>query len=510
MATNVLSNTLDEKMLPELEAEKGLCSSDDYSDSGEDDYENSFFNNEYSLETKDFSHSSTGQRDMSATAGAKTFQPRSLDRFSNNLELASYYQGPKMSSSTLNSLNANMKKAENDRMRVKDKMDRATVEQVLDPRTRMILYKLLNKHAITGIDGCISTGKEANVYHATDSYDRHLAIKIYKTSILTFKDRDKYVSGEFRWRHGYSRHNPRKMVRTWAEKEMRNLARLRQGGVNVPEPVILRGHVLIMEFMGEDGWPSPKLKEVDLSETEAVRLYRSCCLMMRRMFRDCRLVHADLSEFNILYHKGELCIIDVSQSVEHDHPHSLEFLRTDCTNMTSFFQKAGALTLTVRELFEYVVQVTERKEGDEEMLDRMVEEAQSRGADFTEQEKVTEEVFKKSFIPQKLNEVIDAEKDVRKVTTGHDEDLLYKNVAPVKTGGALEEEESSEELEDEENENEEANMKTTASSARPRDESQNSKKERKKAVREEKKEKRQHKVPKHVKKRHEKLAKDTR
>jgi serine/threonine-protein kinase RIO1 len=29
------------------------------------------------------------------------------------------------------------------------------------------------------------------------------AIKIYKTSILVFKDRDKYVSGEHRWRKGY-------------------------------------------------------------------------------------------------------------------------------------------------------------------------------------------------------------------------------------------------------------------------------------------------------------------
>ena len=26
-------------------------------------------------------------------------------------------------------------------------------------------------------------------------------------------------------------------------------------------------------------------------------------------------------------------IIDVSQSVEHDHPHALEFLRKDCTNI---------------------------------------------------------------------------------------------------------------------------------------------------------------------------------
>ena len=68
----------------------------------------------------------------------------------------------------------------------------------MDPRTRMILFKLLNRGAISEINGCISTGKEANVYHASGKMDRDVAIKIYKTSILVFKDRDKYVSGEFR------------------------------------------------------------------------------------------------------------------------------------------------------------------------------------------------------------------------------------------------------------------------------------------------------------------------
>ncbi len=72
----------------------------------------------------------------------------------------------------------------------------------------------------------LSTGKEANVYHSTTNNSTNdLAVKIYKTSILTFKDRDKYVTGEFRFRHGYCRSNPRKMVRTWAEKEFRNLSR---------------------------------------------------------------------------------------------------------------------------------------------------------------------------------------------------------------------------------------------------------------------------------------------
>lgn len=86
---------------------------------------------------------------------------------------------------------------------MKDKHDRATVEQVMDPRTRMILFKMINRDCISEINGCISTGKEANVYHATPgSYFQNavgdIAIKIYKTSILIFKDRDRYVTGEFR------------------------------------------------------------------------------------------------------------------------------------------------------------------------------------------------------------------------------------------------------------------------------------------------------------------------
>ena len=84
---------------------------------------------------------------------------------------------------------------------VKDKSDRATVEQVLDPRTRMILFKLINRGVLLQVNGCISTGKEANVYHSFSPQQENMAIKIYKTSILVFKDRDRYVSGEYRFRH---------------------------------------------------------------------------------------------------------------------------------------------------------------------------------------------------------------------------------------------------------------------------------------------------------------------
>jgi RIO kinase 1 len=239
--------------------------------------------------------------------------------------------------------------------------DRATMEQVLDPRTRMILFKLLSRGFLEKVDGCLSTGKEANVYYAkagkqkptaaesmtseakstsTDNTAEpeervvtEYAIKIYKTSILVFKDRDKYVSGEHRWRKGYCKSNPRKMVKVWAEKEMRNYRRIYQAGIPTPQPVLLKSHVLLMEFLGQDGWPSPRLKDVTLSEKRLREAYVQTVKIMRHMYHRCKLVHGDLSEYNLLWHDNQVYVIDVSQSVETDHPSALDFLRKDAANV---------------------------------------------------------------------------------------------------------------------------------------------------------------------------------
>jgi RIO kinase 1 len=50
------------------------------------------------------------------------------------------------------------------------------------------------------------------------------------------------------------------MVRTWAEKELRNLLRLEAAGLPCPKPILLRSHVLLMTFIGDAGWPAPRLK----------------------------------------------------------------------------------------------------------------------------------------------------------------------------------------------------------------------------------------------------------
>ncbi|KAL6582856.1 hypothetical protein OROMI_004934 [Orobanche minor] len=111
------------------------------------------------------------------------------------------------------------------RTKVRDKADRATVEKAIDTITSHAISKMLNHGIFDYIYGCISTGKEANVYHATKSDGPELAVKVYKTSVLVFKDRSRYLLGNRRFDYGFNKHNPRQMVKIWAEKEMRNLMR---------------------------------------------------------------------------------------------------------------------------------------------------------------------------------------------------------------------------------------------------------------------------------------------
>ncbi|XP_045766216.1 serine/threonine-protein kinase RIO1 [Maniola jurtina] len=448
------------------------------------------------------------------TTKVTSYQPteKLFKRYINKINVDKYE--PAINERAQKFMDLNDRKFDNERIRIKDKHDRATAEQVMDPRTKMILFKLLNRGIINEINGCISTGKEANVYHATSKEGRDYAIKIFKTSILVFKDRDKYVSGEYRFRNGYCRSNPRKMVRTWAEKEMRNLVRLFNAQLNVPEPIILRSHVLVMTFMGENGWPSPKLKDVEISQSTARSLYRDCITMMWKMFNICKLVHADLSEFNLLYHEGNVVVIDVSQSVEHDHPHAFEFLRKDCTNISDFFRKKGVATLTVKELFDFITDTSINESNLEECLEKLSEKAAARNfEELTAQEQIEEEAFKNIYIPKRLTEVINYERDINKAKKGETADLAYKKIAgfnedltgTVDRPDILQDDaisdSGSEKSSDEEGDENQTKFKP---SARPRDESPESKKARKKAVKEDKAEKRKSKTKKHVKKRRDK------
>jgi RIO kinase 3 len=263
-----------------------------------------------------------------------------------------------LSNKVFNSLKVYSRNEQSRRHRLHDKTEQATAEMSVDARTRLLLYRLVNQEVLDRVNGIISTGKEAVVLHADGGAGRdcvipkECAIKIFKTTLNEFKARDKYIQDDYRFKDRFSKQNPRKVIHMWAEKEMHNLMRMRKFGILCPEVVVLKKHILVMSFIGEGHKPAKKLKEAFLKPAELTEAYLQITAGMNSLYKDAQLVHSDLSEYNILWHNKQCWFIDVSQSVDRNHPKALEFLYRDCVNVSSFFKKKGAEEMkSAEELF---------------------------------------------------------------------------------------------------------------------------------------------------------------
>ncbi|XP_050077391.1 serine/threonine-protein kinase RIO3 [Anopheles maculipalpis] len=268
----------------------------------------------------------------------------------------------KLSNKVFNQLKSHSKKATKMKHKAQDRKENiATAEMGLDEPTRLILYKWINNQLLESIDGVISTGKEAVILHAeTDPYNPNLAedapsppkevaIKVFSTTLNEFKQRDRYIKDDYRFAGRFSKQNARNVINMWAEKELRNLCRMQRVGILCPKIVALKKNVLVMEFIGENMIPAPKLKEAILTDVQLNEAYLEVVEIMHKLYKEAHLVHADLSEYNILMHGNHCWIIDVAQSVEPGHPGALEFLMRDCNNISTFFTKRGVADVKSKE-----------------------------------------------------------------------------------------------------------------------------------------------------------------
>jgi RIO kinase 3 len=269
----------------------------------------------------------------------------------------------KLSNKVFNSLKRHSQHEQARRHRLRDKKeDRATQEFGLDEHTRLVIFKLIQNEILNSVNGVISIGKEAVILHAdanTEYAEKVLpaecAIKVFKTTLSEFKQRDKYIKDDRRFSGRLGNQSARKTVHLWAEKEMHNLNRLKNSNVPCPEVVTLKKHVLVMSFIGENNRPAPKLKDAILSEAEYIMAYDQVVEAMKTLFTSAELVHADLSEYNILWHQGRCIFIDVSQAVLLSQENSVHFLKRDCDNVSCFFTKKKVpKVLSSEELFKSI------------------------------------------------------------------------------------------------------------------------------------------------------------
>lgn len=159
----------------------------------------------------------------------------------------------------------------------------------------------------------------------------------------------RYIKDDYRFKDRFSKQNNRTVIAMWAEKEMHNLMRMQKVGITCPEVVMLKKHMLIMSFVGANNIPAPKLKDAPLNAAQLIVAYEEILEMMTRLYKEANLVHADLSEYNILYHDDKCYVIDVAQSIEPSHPSAFEYLLRDCGNIVNFFERKGVTNVKSKE-----------------------------------------------------------------------------------------------------------------------------------------------------------------
>jgi RIO kinase 1 len=234
---------------------------------------------------------------------------------------------------------------------------RKAFENVLDHETLMALLKLEERGVLEMIHGVIESGKESVVFLADTPEGERVLVKIYMNQAGGFRDMEQYLRGDKRFRNFKS--NRRSIIREWCKKEFKNLNKA-QKVVRCPEAIAFQKNILVMEFIGEEFSPFPKLKDVEvLNPEEALETVLD---QIQELWREEELVHGDLSEYNILVNDdGEMIWIDFSQGVHKSHPEALNLMRRDVENVVNFFNKKGA-ERELEKALESVIPEEERSE----------------------------------------------------------------------------------------------------------------------------------------------------
>ena len=229
--------------------------------------------------------------------------------------------------------------------------ERATLEEVFDQSTLMVIYRFMNSGVLYEVNGVISSGKEARVYWGKNKEGKDLAVKIYLTSSADFKKgMIKYIEGDQRFK-GVKR-DTKSLFAAWAQKEFKNLDQATKAKIRVPKPIAVESNVLILEFIGKDGVSAPSFKEQAPEDPE--KAYNSVITYLQRLYKKAELVHGDLSEYNLMVWKGKVIMFDMSQSVPTSHPLAQFLLNRDITNVNRFFSRLRVNVLSNEEVYRKV------------------------------------------------------------------------------------------------------------------------------------------------------------
>tara|TARA_Y100000310_G_C20696549_1_gene826131 strand:- start:215 stop:907 length:693 start_codon:yes stop_codon:yes gene_type:complete len=217
---------------------------------------------------------------------------------------------------------------------------------VFDQSTLRGLFKLSSQGYFDEIKSPVKIGKESNVF-TVESGDELRIVKVYRTA-ASFAKMMNYMKPDPRYMN--VKGSKLTVVYAWAKKEFANLLKARKGGVTVPTPYAVHKNILCMEMVG-DSEPAPMLHKRAPDNVEL--FYKRLRRELKKLYK-AKLVHTDISEYNILNLNDKPVLIDFSHAVDLRYPGVEKFLMRDINNLVRYFGRFG-LDLDAEEEFGKIV-----------------------------------------------------------------------------------------------------------------------------------------------------------
>jgi RIO kinase 2 len=210
---------------------------------------------------------------------------------------------------------------------------------VFDGYDTLALVSLSRKGVVSALGCPIGEGKESVVYEALGLGP--VALKFHHVGQRSFQS--VRVTREYMPDEG---HCPWIFAsRLSAEREYEALTRLHPGTC-VPLPIAINRHVVVMEFIRGINLNRCRLEEPS-------RILDQILDEVRNAYR-AEVIHADLSEYNVMVDEDRIYLIDWPQWVEIGHPNAEDLLTRDLENITRYFQRKYHLDVCIEEAIRRV------------------------------------------------------------------------------------------------------------------------------------------------------------
>jgi len=208
----------------------------------------------------------------------------------------------------------------------------------------LALNALVKSGVLEALGRPLGVGKEADVYEALSPDEKRIVVKFHRLGRTSFRQTRRaraYVAhrSHITWLY---------QSRLAGEREYEALNIAYPVGVSVPRPIAQNRHAVVMGLI-----KGTELRFAELVEPKLV--LKHVLGNIRKCYTEARIVHGDLSEFNILVQPdGKVVIIDWPQYLSRDRRGSKAALLRDMKNVAHFFAKRHHVKFSLVHAISYV------------------------------------------------------------------------------------------------------------------------------------------------------------